>query len=217
MKCPKCEKPNKPRVERCAFCNAKMPVRKNNANTKKVSKIEPDKEEKKEPIIELSEEKRALKKFLKKIKKMNKMLFVYLALGLSFVAFVLVINSKFHTITCTVNNVSETEKYDIKLVLKHNKNNITNFKYITESKTNSYDKTLKERYNIIIDELRKKDQFDEIVDSSLKNRSWKIEYKFDKNNLELTPNYIGIDLSPYLEDVNSFVKVLEKEIGFECK
>jgi hypothetical protein len=168
-------------------------------------------------IIELSEEKKAIKKMLKKAKKINKMIFVYIFLVISVLAIIVMINNKLHTITCEVNNNSETEKYSIKLILKRNGKNITGFKYITENITNSYDETLKSRYDIIINDLMRKENFDEIVSSKLKNRSLKIVYDFNENNLDKTSQYIGIDLEPYYEDVDILVKELEKEVGFSCK
>lgn len=245
MKCPNCEKQNKPGVKNCEYCNKKMPVRKKRETVKKVSESEEKKvvkskikventkvaektkissskkivEEKieKEPIIELSEEKKALKKMMKKAKKINKMIFVYIFLVISLLAIIVMFNNKMHTITCQINNNSETEKYSIKVLIKRNKEKITGFKYITENITNSYDETLKSRYEIIIDDLKKKDDFENIVSSKLKNRSWKIIYNFEQDYLEKTSDYIGIDLNPYYENVDLFVEELEKEVGFSCK
>lgn len=238
MKCPNCTKQNKPGVKNCEYCNELMPVRKkktSNVNTqenktakaktknsgekivvKKTEKIEP--EVKKEAIIELDEEKKAIKKMVKNIKKINKMIYVYIVLIIAVFGIILMVNNKLHTITCEISNDSETEKYNIKLVIKRNENNITGFKYITESTTNSYDETLEARYKIITDELKKIEDYNEIVSSKLKNRSMKIEYNFEEENLDKTIDYINIDLSPYLNNVDSFIVELEKqEIGFKCK
>ena len=62
MKCPNCEKQNKPGVKNCVYCNKIMPVRKK----KTIPKKEETKDKlKNEPIIELSEEKKAIKKLIK--------------------------------------------------------------------------------------------------------------------------------------------------------
>lgn len=244
MKCPKCEKQNKPGVKNCEFCNEIMPVRKKRETSKKITESSDKKivknktnnknevtknikktsskktiEEKieKEPIIELSEEKKALKKMMKKAKKINKMIFVYIFLVVSLLAIIVMFNNKMHTITCQINNNSETEKYSIKVLIKRNKEKITGFKYITESITNSYDETLKSRYEIILDDLKKKDDFENIVSSKLNNRSWKIIYNFRQDYLDKTSDYIGIDLEPYYDNVDMFVEELEKEVGFSCK
>ena len=127
------------------------------------------------------------------------------------------LNNKLNTITCTTNHNSETEKYNIIIKIKKKNNNIIGFKYITKNTINSYDKELESRYSIIIEELKKKDDFNKIVSSSLKSRSWEISYEFDKNNLNKTSSYIGIDLTPYINDVDVFVEELEKEVGFVCK
>ncbi len=214
MKCPNCEKQNKPGVKNCEYCNKIMPVRKK----KTIPKKEETKDKlKNEPIIELSEEKKAIKKLIKKIKKINKMIYVYIFLVISIIILILMYNNKLHTITCKVNNNSETEKYNIKLTIKRNKDDITGFKYVTHSTTNSYDETLESRYKIIIEELKKKDDYSEIVKSRLNNRSWEIKYTFNSDYLDKTYEYIGIDLSPYMNDVESLVEVLEKEVGFSCK
>ena len=136
---------------------------------------------------------------------------------ISIIILILMYNNKLHTITCKVNNNSETEKYNIKLTIKRNKDDITGFKYVTHSTTNSYDETLESRYKIIIEELKKKDDYSEIVKSRLNNRSWEIKYTFNSDYLDKTYEYIGIDLSPYMNDVESLVEVLEKEVGFSCK
>lgn len=187
-------------------------------NSKPKKKIEKQIEEKKEPIIELSDEKKALKKLLKNIKKIRKIIYLYILLVIVILLIILGINEKMHTITCEISNNSEMEKYNIKLVLKKDKyNNITGFKYITENTTNSYDETLKSRYDIIIEELQKKDDYDKIVTSFLKTRSWKIVYDFKEDYLKETIDYIGIDLTPYLDNVNAFVEEIENEVGFTCK
>lgn len=171
----------------------------------------------KEPIIELSDEKKAIKRIVKKVKKINKMIYVYILLVLSVLFLILMLNNKLHTVSCTINHNSETEKYNITLKIKKSKNNIVGFKYITKNTTNSYDKELESRYNIIVDELKKKKDFNDIVSSSLRSRSWKITYEFNESNLDKTTDYIGIDLTGYTNDVESLVKELEKEVGFTCK
>lgn len=195
----------------------KIPVKKENGVTKKSKVIEVSVEEKKEPIIELSDEKKAVKKMLKNIKKVNKIIYFYILLVIVVLVMILFINKKMHTITCEVNNNSETEKYNIKLVINKDDNNITGFKYITKNTTNSYDETLKARYDIIVEELSKKNDFEKIVKSNLKSRNWIISYEFTKDKLNRTNDFIGIDLTPYLDDVNSFVQELEQSVGFTCK
>lgn len=240
MKCPKCEKQNKAGAKNCEYCAEVMPVRKKRTTTtkksdtvtksetkankttksvKKTSKKEVNEQPEivKESIIELNDEKKAIKKLVKKAKKINKMIYVYILLVVSILFLVLMLNNKLHTVTCTIDHNSETEKYNITLKIRKNNNRIIGFHYITENTTNSYDKELESRYNIIVDELKKKKDFNDIVSSSLKSRSWKISYKFNENNLEKTSNYIGIDLTPYINDVDAFVEELEKEVGFTCK
>lgn len=244
MKCPKCEKQNKPGVKNCEYCAEVMPIRKKrttstkksdtgtksetktNERAKSVKKVETKVSKKsavekteveKEPIFELSDEKKALKKFVKKVRKVNKMIYVYILLVISILILVLMLNNKLNTITCTTNHNSETEKYNIIIKIKKKNNNIIGFRYITKNTINSYDKALESRYSIIIEELKKKEDFNKIVSSSLKARSWEISYKFDKNNLNKTSSYIGIDLTPYTNDVDAFVEELEKEVGFVCK
>lgn len=240
MKCPNCEKQNKPGVKNCEFCNSVMPVRKKRTTsvktekkesvkpvTKKVTKTSTVSKSKtkvetkevivKEPLIELSDEKKALKKLLKKIKKINKMIYVYIIAILAILGLTLMFNNKVNTITCTAKHNSETEKYSITLKIKKRKNNITSFQYITKNTTNSYEDELESRYKIILEDIKRKDNYKDIVSSSLKKRSYEISYKFKENNLNKTSEYIGIDLASYKSDVNSFIEVLESEVGFSCK
>ena len=84
------------------------------------------------------------------------MIFVYIFLVISILAIIIMFNNKIHTITCQIDNNSETEKYSIKVLIKHNKEKLTGFKYITENFTNSYDENFKSRYDIIINDLKKK-------------------------------------------------------------
>lgn len=171
----------------------------------------------KEPLIELSDEKKALKKLLKRIKKINKMIYVYIIAIVAVLGLTLMFNNKVNTVTCTTKHSSEIEKYSITLKIKKRKNDITNFQYITKNTTNSYDDELESRYKIIIEDIKRKDNYKDIVSSSLSKRGYEISYKFNENYLDKTSEYIGIDLTNYKNDVNSFIEVLEKEVGFICK
>lgn len=238
MKCPKCEKQNKPGVKNCEYCDEIMPVRKKKTSTKNqtqkqkkttvkkeikktsASKTEVKKDIKKvekEPLIELSDEKKALKKLLKRIKKINKMIYIYIIVIIGILGLTLLFNSKANTIICKTINKSETEKYSITLKIKKRKNEIKEFHYITKNITNSYDDELKSRYQIIMDDIERKDNYKDIVSSSLQKRSYEISYKFSEHNLDKTNQYIGLDLSNYKNDVNTFIEELEKEVGFTCK
>ncbi len=182
--------------------------------TKKVVKQD---EIKKEPIIELSEEKKALKKFVKKVRKINKLIYLYIGLAILALILIFVISNNSNTITCKVNNDTNNASYKISVKIKYKENKMKHFTYVT--KFVSEKKAKKEyesTYKTILEGLETKTNYDKIVEADYGKKFWAITYRFDENNLKYSSEYIGMDLLPYVDDVNVFVDEIET-VGFECK
>lgn len=215
MKCPKCHNQNKPGVKKCTTCKATMPIRKKKAPAKTIKKEVI--EEKKEPIIEFKEEKKQLENLINKIKKINKIFYLYAFLIILSLSLIVLISVNSNTVTCKLKTSSGDTSYSIKMKIKHKKDSIVGFKYLSnyKSKKNNQDE-FKLIYNSIIDSSRQKENFDQIIKADYDNRHLSIVYDFDSDSLNYITDYLGIDVTTYQDDVNSFVKEMEK-VGFSCK
>ena len=243
MKCPKCKKENKAGAKTCEFCNAKLIVRKKTANTKKktsqditnetkkadtkkvstksaiksTKKVNAVKEEKKEPIIEFHEEKKELKKLIKKIKKIDKIIYIYVLMVLVALLLIVLINKESHTITCKSENKTNNSLYTIIVKMKYDEDNLKEFTYITKNKLkDSNKKEFKDLYNTMLEGLKTKNKFNEVVKAKLNNNSYVLTYNFKENNFSLTEDFIDLDISSYQNNVRDFQKELES-VGFTCK
>ena len=101
--------------------------------------------------------------------------------------------------------------------MKYDEDNLKEFTYITKNKLkDSNKKEFKDLYNTMLEGLKTKNKFNEVVKAKLNNNSYVLTYNFKENNFSLTEDFIDLDISSYQNNVRDFQKELES-VGFTCK
>ena len=210
MECPKCGKKNKKGVEKCVVCGKKL-IKKNakEKTDELIGSITSS--------IDVDAIKKAEKSIIHSIKQNSTKIIISGVLVSVLIMLTIFLSIGFHSISCTYKSKEDNWLYRSNISFNYKKDTVTRFTMRLEysSDSNEYKEEFKNLYDNIIDELRNKDDYGQIVRSSRSNKHFSIVYNFSPKYIDKVYEYTAIPLEEY-RSVDELVKTLE-DIGFKCR
>ena len=210
MVCPKCGKKNKKGEEKCVVCGKKL-IKKNTKEKagELVDSITSS--------IDVKAIKRAEKSLVYKLKHIPTKVIVSAIIVVVLIFTTIFLSIGFNSVSCTYKSREDNWLYRSNINFNYKKDKVTRFTMRLEysSKSNNYKAEFKNLYDNIIDDLKTKNNYGQIVSSSRSNKHFSIVYNFSPNYIDQVYEYTAIPLEEY-GSIKDVVKALE-DIGFKCR
>ena len=209
MVCPKCGKRNKKDAAKCVVCGKKLISK--NVSQKKDNLIDSI-----TSSIDVKAIKKAEKSLVNNIKRLSPKIIV-VSICVALLAFLLIFLTIGRGVTCSFKSYEGGLYYRLNINFNHKKNKITRFSQRIEYSANDTSKReyLSSIYDNIMNDMKQRPNYKDIVSSSKSKRHFSIVYSFSPNYIDNVKDYTPYDFSEY-DNVNDFINSLN-EAGFKCR
>ncbi len=210
MECPKCGKKNKKDAVKCVVCGKKLI--KKNAKEKADELLDGI-----TSSIDVKAIRKAEKSLIYKLKHIPTKVIVTAIISIILVFTAIFLSIGFHSVSCTYKSREDNWLYRSNISFNYKKDKVTRFTMRLEysSSSSKYKEDFKSIYDNIIDDLKTKEDYGQIVSSSRSSKHFSILYNFSPRYIDKVYDFTGIPLEEY-ETVKDVVKALE-DIGFKCR